>query len=152
MQLKVESLAGLVVVSLTPTPVPRSRQLDMDVALGIKGKGGGGVAAFPSPTRRTEAGVVVRSNIGQQRDTGSPVLALVLLAADQAYITVASTPGILTRFWFRAVTPVGVGGILACGTILAGITLTLVDVHFTVHACMEDNIVLQRMTFTKYYT
>lgn len=125
------------VFSFTFGPVFGNGQLHVDVALGVEGEGGGGVAVFSSPARQTQAGVAVLSIISQHRDALCFVLTLVLLAADQKDITVSPAPWLLARLWHRAVTPIGVGSIFARGAILAGIAVTLVDIHLTVYACKE---------------
>lgn len=85
------------------------------------------------------------STISQHGDTSCFVLALVLQAANQTNITNLPTPGLLSRLWHRAVTPIGVGTIFTRGTIPTGIAVTLVDVHLTVYTCMkiQSHLVLQ---------
>lgn len=123
------------VISLSPCPVFGNRQQHVDVALRVEGKGGGGVAAFSGPAGRTQAGVAVLTIISQYGNTTCLMLTLVLLAADQADVTVMPTPWLLARFWLGTLTPIGVGSVFARGTILAGIAVALVDVHLTVHTC-----------------
>lgn len=84
----------------------------------------------------------VLSFIGQHGDTLCSMLTLVVLAADQADITVVPTPGLLITFWVRAVTPIGVDSIFTRGTILARITFTFIDVQLTVHTCVDNNAAL----------
>lgn len=127
----------VVVFGLPFRPVFGNRQLHVDVALGVEGEGGRGVAAFSGPSRWTQAGIAVLSIVSQHRDAPCFVLTLVLLTADQSDVTVLPAPGLLARLWHGTVTPIGVGSIFACGAILAGIAVTLVDVHLTVYACME---------------
>lgn len=135
-EVHVEFVTGLV-LSFLIRPVFGKRQLQVDVALGIEGKDGGGIAAFSGPARRTKAGVGVLSIIGQQGDATCFVLTLVLAAANQTEVTVLTTPRLLARLWFGAMTLIGVGSIFTNSAILARITVTLVDVHFTVYTCME---------------
>lgn len=109
----------------------------MDIALGVEGEGGGGVTAVSVPAGRTLAGVAVLSIVGQHGDAACFVLTLVLSAADQKDVTVSPTPGLQARLWHRAVTAIGVGSVFARGTMLAGIAVTLVNVHLTMNACKE---------------
>lgn len=107
----------------------------MNVALHIEGEGGGGVAEIPAPASQTSAGVTVLSIICQHGNTACSMLTLMLLAANQTDFTVSPSPGFLVMLCYRAVTPIGVGSIFARGTILAGIAVTLINVHLTVDTC-----------------
>lgn len=124
------------IVGFSLCPVFGNRQLHVHIALRIEGECGGGVAAIPAPARRTLAVVAVLSIVSQHRDTACSMLALILLAANQTDFTVSPTPRLQARFWYRAVTPIGVGSICARGTILAGTAITLVNVHLTVYSCV----------------
>lgn len=91
------------------------------------------------PASRTHTGVAVFTILDQNRDAACFVLALVLPAANEPDVAVSPPPGLMARLQHRAVTPVGIGSVFAGGAVLAGITVTLVDVYFTVYTCMRKH-------------
>lgn len=112
----------------------------MDVTFRVEGEGGGGVTVVATPAGGTLAFVAVLPLVGQQRDTVCAVLTQMLSAAKQKDIAVVATPRLLAGLRLRAVTSIGVGSILARGTILARITVTLIYVNLTVCACKGKHV------------
>lgn len=129
-----------VVFHFLPRPVFVHGQLNVDVTLRVEGEGCGGVTVVATPAGGTLAFVSVLPFVGQQRDTVCSVLAHMLSAAQQKDIAVVPTPRLLAGLWLRAVTSIGVGSVLARGTILARITVTLINVNLTVCACEGKHV------------
>lgn len=90
-----------------------------------------------APAGLTQAGVSMFSFVGQRGHTGSFVLTLMPVAADQSHVTVSTAPRLLARICCWTVTPVGVDSIFARGAVLARAAVTLVYVHLTMHAWVE---------------
>lgn len=124
-----------VVSGFCSCPVSGKGHLHVNEALGAEGEGGGGVAEVSSPAGRAHAAVALLAAVSQQGDAAGAVLAAVLAAAHQPHRAVPPPPGLLARLRFRAATCVKVGSINARGPILAGITVTLINIHLTVGAC-----------------
>lgn len=116
-------------------PVRGRWHLQVNEALRAEGESGGGVAEVPGPARRTDASVSLLAVVSQQGDTTRAVLTPMLPASHQADVADPSTPGLLAQLWCRALTCVKVGSVDARGTIPAGITLALINIHLTVDAC-----------------
>lgn len=85
---------------------------------------------------RTQTGVTMHS-VFQPRKAGGSILTLVVNTAVEFHVAAISPPGVFPRITFRAVAGEGGPAVLTPAPILAGLTLALIKVYFTLFTCGE---------------
>lgn len=111
--------------------------LDVNESWGGKGEGCSRRAPLIIEAVRAQACVPVFAPL-QPRTAGGSILTLVAHTAVEFDLAVASSPGKLARRCFGTVAHVGRSAILTPATVLTGLTLTLINVHFAQFPCMES--------------
>lgn len=98
-----------------------------------------GGAVVVIETMRTQARVTVLSLVQPGLADGS-VQALVVHAAEELDVAALSSPGDLTFLGLRTVAAVGRPSVLTPASVLAWLTLTLVDVDLTQLTCRNTHV------------
>lgn len=104
--------------------------LDVNVSGGGEGERRSCGAVLIIETMRAQACMTVFSTL-QPWVAGGSVLTFVLHAAVESHITVISSPGKFPRLRLRTVAGVGRPAVFTPASVLTGLTLTFINVHFT---------------------